>query len=539
MTRLAVIVTILSAAAVLAVASRVDQGFYSDPALQMKTVLQYRAGTSSRPNELSEPGPADVSRDASQTMVGWAPGTPLAFLPFVAGGLNPAHAARAVAALGLIAGSIGWVCWFAGFDLPAAVLVAFAVAVPWMRFASNALFLYTPELLVFAVVPWILLGALAAERAGRARLAAYAAIGGAAGALYVVKFSATFVTAGVALWLTWRALRSRETLARRAAELALFLVAAAIPIGLLSAINQRSTGSANLVLASLGGHWQWVYLIHAIGSAALTTADLDAPLAFLLMHPVHGVTHDVVWLSICGFPAGVLLILLASRGRHRGSRPELARALLAASLACMLLVWTLTTSVSIESRHLFSAGFAMLPLALAEGRDWYRTASPPARGLLAASACVFVAAPMAYGVVSVFAKMMRYPGDYRPAASGIYNPLLAQHDAASVVGTLRATFDPAADVWYLVEPLSALDLPGRSIVRHADFTRVEELRGERFLTSRPLRIHALLPPRFEGNGKAAAIRDSFPQATGWSRSAIAGSEYDEWTTVLKPAGALR
>jgi DNA-binding CsgD family transcriptional regulator len=325
-TRLAVIVTILSAAAVLAVASRVDQGFYSDPALQMKTVLQYRAGTSSRPNELSEPGPADVSRDASQTMVGWAPGTPLAFLPFVAGGLNPAHAARAVAALGLIAGSIGWVCWFAGFDLPAAVLVAFAVAVPWMRFASNALFLYTPELLVFAVVPWILLGALAAERAGRARLAAYAAIGGAAGALYVVKFSATFVTAGVALWLTWRALRSRETLARRAAELALFLVAAAIPIGLLSAINQRSTGSANLVLASLGGHWQWVYLIHAIGSAALTTADLDAPLAFLLMHPVHGVTHDVVWLSICGFPAGVLLILLASRGRHRGSRPELARA---------------------------------------------------------------------------------------------------------------------------------------------------------------------------------------------------------------------
>jgi hypothetical protein len=244
----------------------------------------------------------------------------------------------------------------------------------------------------------------------------------------------------------------------------------------------------------------------------------------------------VFWLSLCGIPGGVLLIVLAARGEQRGVRPELARAVFFTSLACILIVWTLSTTVSIEARHVWSAGFTMLPLALAEGIVWWRTGTAAVWRTLVALACVFVAAPMAYGVVSVFAKMARYPGDYRPASSGIYNPLLAQHDAASVAGALGRTFDSANDVWYLVEPMTMLDVPGRSIVRHADFVTAATLGSERFLTSRSIRVHALLPPRFEDNGKGAAIRGAFPQATGWSRSVIAGSEYDAWTTVLQPAG---
>ena len=136
-------------------------------------------------------------------------------------------------------------------------------------------------------------------------------------------------------------------------------------------------------------------------------------------------------------------------------------------------------------------------------------------------------------MVSVFAKIWRYPADYRPAPSGVYNPLLAQSDAASVVDQLRRIYVPATDLWYLVEPVSALDVPGRTILRHADFTPIEDLR-EHFLTSRRIRVHALLPPRFEQNGKAEAIRGSFPQATGWTRQQVTGSEYDAWTTVLDP-----
>lgn len=539
MKRLAVVLATVSAAIVLILASRVDQGFYSDPALQMKTVLQYLAGVSSRPNDVVEPGPADVSRDVHQTMVVWAPGTPLAFLPFVRAGLTPARAARAVAAIALLAGSIGWVLWFARFDLPAPATIAFAIVVPWMRFASNSLFLYSPEVLVFACVPWVLLAALAGERVTRAPMLAAAAIGALAGLLYVVKFSATFVTAGLFLWFAWRTARNGETAVRRVVRIAVFTAAAGIPIVMLSAMNQRASGSANLVLASLGGHWRWVYLVHAVGSTALTAADLDSLLAFLLMHPTHGVTQDVFWLSLAGLPGGVLLLLLAARGTQSGAHAELARLLLLASLGCILIVWTLSVTVSIEARHLFSAGFAMLPLGLAEGWAWSRTAGAPVRRLIAAAGCVFVAAPLAYGVVSVAAKVRRYPANYRPAASGIYNPLLAPHDPASVVDALRRIYDPATDIWYVTEPLTALDLPGRMIVRHVDFTKAEDLSRERFLTLQRVRVHALLPPRFERNGKAAAVRDSFRQATGWSHAAIAGSEYDVWTTVLEPALAGR
>jgi hypothetical protein len=534
MTRTLVMLAFISALAVIVVASRTDQGFFSDPALQMKTVVQFLDGTSTQPNAVVEPGPADISRDVQETMVEWAPGTPLAFVPFVRAGLTPAHAARAVAAVALIAGSIGWTLWFAGFDLPAGCVVAFALFVPWMRFASNALFLYSPEVLVFACVPWVLLGAIAAERTTRAPLAAAALAGLVTGGLYVVKFSAVFVTAGVCLWFTWRMLTAEGPFAGRAARVIVLGVCAAIPVGALSVFNQRSGGAANLVMASLGGHWRWSYPLHAVGLSALMAADLDSLLAFLLLHPVHGVTKDMFWLSVCGLPGGILLIVLTMRATQRGPRPDLARVVFATSIVAILLVWTLSVTVSIEARHLFSAGFAMLPLALAEGLSWWRSAGAGTRRVLALAACVFIAMPLSYGVVSVFAKAWRYPAGYRRPPSGIYNPLLAQSDAASVVDALRRMYDPETDVWYLVEPLSGLDAPGRSIVRAADFMPVELLRSERFLTSRRLRVHALLPPRFEQNGKAAAIRGSFPQATGWTRAAVAGSEYDAWTTVLLP-----
>ncbi len=202
-------IAVVSALAVAAVAaSRTDQSFYSDPALQMKTVLQFLAGESSRPNDWTRPDYADLSRSASEDLIVWAPGTPLAFLPFVRAGLTPARAARAVAVLALVAGSAGWVCWFGRFNLPDTILFTFALVLPWMRFSSNALFLYTAEILVFAIVPWILLAALAVERAKRGALAGAAALGLAAGALYIVKYSAVFVTAGVIVWFAWRAWRS-------------------------------------------------------------------------------------------------------------------------------------------------------------------------------------------------------------------------------------------------------------------------------------------------------------------------------------------
>jgi hypothetical protein len=552
----------LSAVAVVAVAvSRTDQSLYSDPALQMKTVQQFLAGESSRPNDWARPDYADLSRNAGEDLIVWAPGTPLAFLPFVRAGLTPAHAARAVAVLALVAGSAGWACWFARFDLPDTILFAFALVVPWMRFASNAMFLYTSEILVFAIVPWILAGALAVERAKRPALAGATALGLAAGALYIVKYSATFVTAGVLVWFAWRAWRaltkkgvvplfqvmpiekgvrplfSDPLLARRIGQLIAVTAGAAVPIAVLSRLNQQHGGAANLILATLGYGWRWDYIVDAVALPALSAADLDSLLRFVLMHPVHGITHNAFWLSLAGLPGGVLLVVLAARAHETSAAAELARAVFGASVAAILLVWTTSAVVSIESRHLASAGFAMLPLALAEGRAWWRDTSAPVRTLLGATACAFVLVPFAYGIVSVFAKTWRYPAGYRPAPSGIYNPLLAQHDAASAAGALARDFDSSTDIWYLVDPLTALDLPGRAIVRHADFIDPALLGRDRFLTSRRMRVHVVLPPRFEESGKGEAIRASFPQATSWSRRAIPGAEYVSWTAVLEPGDA--
>ena len=89
-------------------------------------------------------------------------------------------------------------------------------------------------------------------------------------------------------------------------------------------------------------------------------------------------------------------------------------------------------------------------------------------------------------------------------------------------GRCRVVSSPASDIWYLVDPLTALDLPGRIIVRHADFIDLALLRRDLFLTTRLVRVHVVLPPRFEDNGKGKAIRASFPQATAWSRTGDPG-----------------
>jgi len=531
-------IAIVSAIVAIAVAGRARQGFYSDLALQMKTVVQYAGGGSPRVNDWIRPDYDDLSRDTDERLVIWAIGSPLAFLPLVRAGLTPAAAARIVAAIAVVAGAAGWTWWFASFGLPRPLVFVFALLVPWLRVASNALFLYSAEVLVYATVPWVLVAAVAADRVrGRWRWFAAAGVGLAAGLLYVVKYSAAFVTAAVLAWTAWRAWRSREDApATRIARVLITAAAAAIPVVVVNGLNQRGGGSGNLLTAIGGGHWHWVNLLHALAFPALTTGDLDSLLTYVLLHPTHGLTQQPIWLTIAGLPGGILLAMLAARMTQRGAAAELARLLLVVGVAALLAVWTISASISVEPRHVIAAGMAMLPLAFAEGLAWRRAASPALRALLAAAALVFVAAPCGYGVVSVVAKAARYPGDYRPGPSGTYNPLLAQHDADAVVRALTAGFDPAHDVWYLTDPVATLDLPGRAIVRHADFMALEALGRDRFTSSRARRVRALLPSRFEQNGKGTAIRASFPQAARWTSSPIDGAEIVVWTAQLEPAG---
>ena len=314
-------------------------------------------------------------------------------------------------------------------------------------------------------------------------------------------------------------------------------LAAAVPVVLLTVSNRAGGGAANLLTAALNWHWQADALVYALANPALAAADLDAVLQWLLLHPVHGVTQNPIWPALLALPGGGLLAWLVWCGRRRSLSGELASSVFAASIACIVLAWTVSSAVSVEARHLAPAALAVLPLALAEGGAMWRRSAGPARACLVAAASVFVAVPLAYGPVSVAAKVLRQPREYRPGPSGLYASTLARQDAGVVVSTLQARFNPATDLWYLPEPMTALDLRGRRFVRHADFIDVSELAKDRFVTSRPLRVHVLLPPRFEDNGKARTIRASFLSAGGWERTAIAGSEYVDWTADLAVRGA--
>src|SRR5207253_3338393 len=120
-----------------------------------------------------------------------------------------------------------------------------------------------------------------------------------------------------------------------------------------------------------------------------------------------------------------------ARGGDPGAAAGLARAVLAVSIAAMWAVFAVSPAVSIEARHVMSAGFCVLPLALVEGRNWWRQAAGTVtRFALAAAVLAYVVAPSAYGMASVAAKVWRFPADYAPASSGIYNHLLANSSAA-------------------------------------------------------------------------------------------------------------
>jgi hypothetical protein len=501
---------------------------YSDPAYQVKAVQQMLGGESPDVHTLAEPDADDLSRDRGERLSWWAPGTQLAAEPLMKAGLPVATVARVLAALALVAGAVGWIWWFGLFEVPAPALVALAVLFPWIRYASNALFQYTSEILVFATVPWVLLAALAADRSGR-RLRWFLA-GILAGGLYVVKYSASFVSAGILLWVAVRALRERR---RGIWGLVAAVGGTAIPVLLLTAIN-RAGGTANLLTASVVVRFDWRNLVHVLALPALALSDLDAVLRFLLMHPSRRVMENLLWLSLFGLPGGVLLVWLVARRPALAEPAALAQAVLAATMASILAVWTISNGVSIEARHVTAGAFTVLPFALGEGLRLWGTSGRSARLALSVACAGYVLLPLLYGPVSVAAKAWRYPSGFRPASSGLYNPLLSEGDLLAVVDRLERDFDPSSDVWYLTEPMTSLDLKGRAIIRDADFLKLEELRRDRFRTTRAVRVHVLLPPRFESSGKGEVIRTSFPQAAAWRHDTIPGSQYDRWVADLRP-----
>jgi hypothetical protein len=250
------------------------------------------------------------------------------------------------------------------------------------------------------------------------------------------------------------------------------------------------------------------------------------------MHPSHPMVRDAIWISVIGLPGGLLLWWLFFRRSPADGAGLLARAVLVCSLASLAAIWSISTAVDRKPRHVATAAFAMLPVVLSEAHRRWRGLPASGRGALMAGAVAYLCIPMAYGVVSVGAKVARFPRNYRPGPADIYNPLLAEMNLAGVRERLLSR-TPADGIWYVPDPISALDLPGRLITTEADFQPLDELRAAQYTTSRPLKVCALLIEKFAHDGKGGAIRASFRQAGPWQMELVPGSDYQLWTADLK------
>ncbi len=558
LSRVGLWIVVASSLVLLLMVVQTPQGLYSDPAWQLKSLQQYLLEGAPSPNHLVQPRPEDLSRDQIDWITWWPPGTQILALPFMSAGFSLGGTIRLIASICLMAGAIGWYRWFRMFDLPPWLLITFAVGLPWMRYASNALFLYSAEIFVYAITPWLLfmlyhLG----EKSGARGLTTWwyarcMLIGVVLGATYLFKYSLLFVAMGGVVYLgikfvrwgrpQWHGEPVREAVAHRyrlgrsmlrAADVrGLFAVGVLflVPIVGLSWLNAELGAGMNSAAQTIGVHWSFEHVVHLLASPGLAAADADAPLRYLLLHPEHGIVSDTRWLAAAGLPAGVMLLWLVFRPRSSGGPGLLAQTVLVVSMGGMLAVWMFSGAASYEARHVAGASIAALPLALREGQRVWRVCGRWGQKVLGTIVLAYVAVPLLYGMVTVPAKVARTPGAYRVGPSRIYNPLLAALDVERVRDAVLRSFDPTTDVWYLTEPMSALDLPGRAIIRHADFVSPAVLARDEFYTSRTLKVHALLPAHFDA--KAEIIRGSFPQARSWHRVEIAGSDYTLWTAAL-------
>jgi hypothetical protein len=413
-----------------------------------------------------------------------------------------------------------------------------------MQYAHNALFLYSAEALVFAAVPWALLVMLHLSESRRAGAGRAAVAGLLVGFLYVLKYSAAFVVAGALVFVIRVTIQrtsqgSVSALERRRMWLrtSVCAFAAAVPVLGLSLVNRLAAGTANLVTASVAIRFRPRMLLFALANPALIAAGADAPLRYILLHPTRGLFRGAseLPLALAGMAGGIVMLWLLWSSRSTKSSAELARTVLAVSILCMLSVWTLTGGkVSYDARHLAGAGLAGLPCALEAGFAIVKRSSRAVRWALAALGVCYVALPLAYGATAAVGKFARQSKQNQGPAR-LYNPLLAGSDVSRAVALLHDGSDRPTDVWYLTDPVSALEFNGRVVIRHADFMDAAELRREAFRTTKPVRVRLVLPANFEANGKAEVIRSSFIDAGSWSKCPTDGTTRC-WTSLIGARG---
>lgn len=528
------LLALVSSLLIVVAVSRTPQSMFSDPSWQLKGLQQHLAGESPTFNTLVQANPRDISQNAPEWISWWPIGTNLLVYPLLRLGFSIGGAVRVLSALALILGSVGFGYWLRIFRLPYWLAITLAISIPWIRYANLSLFQYAAEGLVFGICPWLLVGAfrLRSCRPNQRResLLFLLGYGLLLGLAYWLKYSAVFISAGVLAHLALAAWKKQGPIMK---DLAVVSTVFVFVVGVLNVLNHAMGSAMNAVTERPSFVLDWRLPFNFVGLMAMAMADADGLARYVLFHPGRNLL-PFNYLTLCylGLPGGVVLLWLLLR---RQSSPALllSRDVLITVSALFVAVMTVFSARAMEARYIAALGIALIPAALEAALEVGPKLRRLSRAILLLVAICYLAIPIAYGGFSIIGKIARTPTRYQTGPSGLYNPLFANTDAKSALVELTKGFNPTSDLWYLTEPFTAMDLPGRVILRHADFLSPAGL-SESFHSSKPIRVHLLLPPWFEQNGKGALIRGEFYGAGTWLQRAVPGMNYVEWTAIVGP-----
>ena len=513
--RAALLGTAVSCVLLAIISTLIPQGLYTDPSWQLKALQQWRAGESSNLNCLVEPNPADLSQDRGEWISWWSFSVPVLAAPLLSLGLSVGSAIRVLSLTGLVVGAFGWALWASRLLSHKLLLPILAALLPFLHYAVQPLFFFSAESFVFAAVPWVLLAVIRVHKSNSMPMHLVAGI--FAGCLYFLKYSAVFVTIGCCLFLF---LRTRG-LARAVAG-----IGASLPILAVTLLNRHMGAAGNLVLASVSFHFSWSAVMAAFGNPSLIVADLDAMLRRLLFFPSHRLLNSELWLPGIGLTGSIWLVWLVMSRKSRSEPAALAAVVFCSGVVALLAIWMVSSGASFEARHLAGCTLPLLPFVVSEVNERRRLAH-----MLMLS--IFVVAPLAYGPITLPVKVF-HQKRVIPGPSGVYNATLANSDVGLTLTFLRSMYSRNSDVWYIPDPVSSLDIPGRAVIRSAVFTDLPRLEAERFRNFKTMRALILLSPDLEKSGRADLIRHSFVNAEEWTVIPIPDSPYRLWISTLRP-----
>ncbi len=544
---------------------------YGDPAHHLLALQQYLQGEAPSPLHMVLADPNALNRDLPQWLATWPPGPAAIVWPWMAMGFSIGEAVFTSSALLLLLGGAGWGAWVAQFRLGAWTALVLAALIPWVRYASNTLFGFSAEGMMFGFSPWLLLLGVALDRhwhqTGASRWRGYwlsVMLGLGIGLLYIMKYTGLFLAGAVwaflaarvlgpwlmARWRTawlpgWRALGvrlaggddahplNREALLQFAVVTLFFL----LPVLTWSITNYHYSGSAN----SLDQHASLNELrplseiaLMFFSFPGLALAGFGDLISYLLFHPTHGLLTDLTWYYLMGIPGTLAFYVVIFHKPAQDTPSTMAWLLFLTTLSALLLVWFITPGGFHVVRYFSIVGFATLPLVARYGEWMIKEGFQPWRKrLLLMLGLGYIVLPMFYGVATVVGKAQRFPDTYRAGPSGLYNSYISTGDAAHVLDQLLHHCNAAPRLWLVSNHIMKLDLPGRALSIPMDWLTHEQLKTYHPRSEEPLTICAMIAEKLEHNGKWEIVRHRISQTGPWRRIELEKSHAALWISTLR------